>query len=840
MKKTSIIILLMMIILSCSVLAVVNNAGVYYSFDTNTSNVYDWTGNNNTGTISNAVYLPSCVIGGCFNYTSAIMGMVTPDNATSFNPSLNFTFTFWIKKLNTDIGLFYKGLSTGNNFQVGVFHAKLYIYSKASTYGNEYADYGSVIPNSTWTHITIIRSVYPTGLGTNFTVYINGNFDYTKNYATGVGSVSTTESFKIDEVPALVGNTINSAIDELAFYNYSFNSSQPNESYFNGLNKTNPYNITITPAVVNITFINQTPNNITTLNIIGNPLMIYYNINNTGKNHTSPRLIFNLSNAYVYVNGTNTNGQGNKSYFNKTSNNITYSFLLSDNNVYPATYNIDEEVMESTPHTQYVTTSNNEEMKVSMLNVSTSKNYNIFEVFANVNTTGSVRVYYCNNTYVSGNPSSDNNCVQFGTINGSGFNHTHQYSRHNLLAMNMFNGTIGGIIVTPLSYFIFDRAVGGMQIGYINGSPRLNTTMTTTNSGLSWTNQNWTADMHIHQYDGSEILNYYMCYNITNSVSECSSIVSQSIGLSILPPTSPVVIINKYDYFYNETMNINFTNSTPFNTSTTITNYNITIYDTIGNYYLTINNSGSTNQSFLVKGLKYGIDYVIRVTAKDSNNNYAYGESNIFNVHNKINSPCNISITMNNSGVPVLFDFLTDNNSLYNQIIGRKGIIIDEFLSNTTGLVNIVNLSGTYILLVNSSYSGSSTQETTSCYLDVCTNSWNQNLAGCIGNLKLITYTDTNNCAYKYDIPSDNGTYEACSSPANTDKDLWFIILLLVIWVISLIVTISLMPIMGILSFLTGLGLMYYANLYFGNPFLGLITVILSVVAIIIGVKLKT
>ena len=589
----------------------------------------------------------------------------------------------------------------------------------------------------------------------------------------------------------------------------------------------------VSPApAVNITWINQSPTNITTFNIIGNPLQINYVINGSTKINTSPYIQYNLSNASIYVNGTQWNYLNNRNY-NTTTDNLTYLFRLFDNDVYPATYNVNETVMEQTVHNQWVTTSNNQEMKVQLLNVSSSKNYNIFEAFLNINTTGSVRVYYCNSTYVSGNPSTTGNCVQFGTINSTGFNHTHTYSHHNVLSMTMVNGSLGGVAVTSVSYFVFDRAVSTMQVGYINGSVRTNVTMTTTNSGISWTDQNWTADMHVHQYDGTEILNYRACYNETSSITECSSYISQSIGQSIIPPTTPQVTLNAQDYFYNTTMTIYFTNSTPMNISTTITGYNVTIMDTIGNYYLTINNSATNYQNFTVNNLRYGIDYVVRVTAKDSNGNYAYGESNVFNVHSKINNPCNISITMNSSGVPVLFDYITNNGSLFSIITGRKNILGEEFLANTTTTYTLKNLSGNYTLNVNTSYSVGQTYEITSCWLYSCVNMWTQNFAGCVANAKLITYSDTNNCNAKYDVPIDNGTYTACVTPPNTDKDLWIILILFFVFLVLLGFSV-IYPFTGIGSLFIGVILMFLLSAYFTTtPFIYFVA--LPIVALIIA-----
>jgi hypothetical protein len=810
----------------------------YVTMNNDSATQTDNTGNQNNFTVTGASYSSGGILGGCQNFTAGANNIAsTTQNAANLMKSGEGTINFWLKLTSKDQydNIYHSGsTSTGSSpyieyiYDSPINNVMNFNFAQAT---NNYIVYALGLVN-TWEMVTMTMN------STGSYLYINGS-----NVASNTTTASSinSDSFKYIKLGSQWGSStrgMNGCFDEFGLWNRTLTPSEISTIFT--LTKTGTgYPFIVTPTGLNITWINQTPTNITVLNVIGNPVNITYIINGTTKINNTPYLNYSLSNASVYVNGSLWNIYNTKLYYS-TPNNLTYLFQLYDNDVYPATYNMNESLMENTPHNQWVTTSNNQEMKVNIKNISTTKNYNIFEAFVNVNTTGSVRVWYCNSTYSTGNPSTNNNCVQFGTISTTLFNHSHNHSRHNVLSMPMISGTLGGVNVTSDSYIIFDRAVSTMQIGYVNGSVRTNVTMTTTNSGLSWTNQNWTADMHIHQYDGTEVLNYSACYNITASIVECSSVYQQSLGQVNLNPSAPQVTINSASYYYNDTMLITYTNSTPSNLSLTITGYNITIYNNTDSYFLTINNSARSPQTFAVQGLPQSNEYVVRVTATDSSGQTATGVSGDFEVKNKVISPCNTTITMNSSGVPVFFDYLTNNGSLFNYLTAYKNVLVNDFLANTTGYTYVIGLNGSYLIMVNSSYAGYKTIEISSCTVNFCNNNYVQSLQPCVANLKLVTYTDTAGCGSQYAVPTDNGSYVACVTPPNTDKELWFIILLVVVWIISMVVTIAMMPLMGILSFLSGLGLMYYANLYFGNPFLGLIAIILSVVAVIIGLKLKT
>jgi len=672
---------------------------------------------------------------------------------------------------------------------------------------------------------------YNSANNVNYTLYYNNLTNssinsklYDNTYSTGVsiGNPSGTAS--------ITQNT-NTFFDCLAVFNQTINTSQMKDWQ---INCVYPFE----PANTSNTFINQSPTNITVLNILGSPLNITYKINDSNKLNNTPFINYTITNGTIYVNGSNFSSNGQRIYFD-TTDNITYLFQLYETDIYPAVYNINQSIMENTDHNTYISNGASSMMKVQLLNVSTNKNYNIFEVMANVNTTGLAMITYCNSSYITGNPNSNNNCVQFGTITTSSYNHISKKSKHNILSMPLINGSLGGVKITPTSYFIISRQSGNVQVGYINGSARVNNTMTTVNTGNSYTDQNWTADLHIHQYDGTEILNFNECYNTTTTAISCTSTYSQTIGLTNLPPSVGYVNINDTNLYYNETILSTWNNATPSINTSKINNYALDLYNDSDNFIKTLSSNASNNSySFIIQSIPIG-NYYLLLTATDNNSISATSTSNYFSVNNNIISPCNQTIVLNSTGVIVNFNYSYDNLSLA-QIIFGNTLFGKYQLANTTGNNTLINIgSATYKLSLESDYSLYNTSYSSSCTLTTCQSQWLQTLQPCTGNLRLVSYNDANNCSVVYDLPSNNGTYIDCVSPPNTDKDLWFIIILIFVWVITLIITLVYMPLMGMLSALAGLGLGYYCYLYFGNPFLGIIAFMISSIAIFVGMSIK-
>lgn len=365
------------------------------------------------------------------------------------------------------------------------------------------------------------------------------------------------------------------------------------------------------PTPEGINFINQTPNDITSTNVFATPygrVDIYYNYSNASLlnerfinwtiNTTSHRTCgFYENETCIYYFNTflqrpNVSNFGNISFFN-----------IEDNELYPATYNFNERLMELTQHNAYNLNGNSVYIKNRLYNISDNTTSNFLEVMANISTgINSLRVYYCNDNYVSGNIGASASCLQIGELATTApYNHTHtQYSSHHLIPfpIDTNTGTIGGIPVTSTGYFLFRGRSGATNwnIWNIPNITRIDTTQTSSNSGLTWTNQPITIDSHLHQFDNDDTLFYQACGNYNGTIN-CSSFQIDTFDIDVLPPT-PVQIIrpNSSDVFTNE-IQINYTAAIP-DPLAGITYYNISLLNSSLGFVKTIIENNSLNLSF--------------------------------------------------------------------------------------------------------------------------------------------------------------------------------------------------------------------------------------------------
>jgi hypothetical protein len=399
---------------------------------------------------------------------------------------------------------------------------------------------------------------------------------------------------------------------------------------------------TISPI---ITFNSQTPSDLSSLNAVSVGLDIKYNITDAHLNLSSIYMFYKLNSSIsdisFFINGSAISGWGNDAYTSSSSS--TYSWLMGDNEVYPATYNLEDDVFDVTPHNLNTLTTNQNYISIQLLNLTNSTQYNFFEVMSN--SSASQQVYYCNSSYgfasdPISNPVNSPRCTLAGTISaGSPYNHTHSsYSSHQVLpiVINTTSGQIGTVKVTPTSYFLI-RGVGGggNNINYysVPNITRLGAMRTTTNNGALWTNQTYTVDAHLHQYSGVESFYYYVCANDTLNNANCSSIRQDSIELVGLPPSSPIVN-SPLAYYYSGNLDINYTESISPN-GYAISYYNISLLDSLFAFNKTIvaNNSLNLNYTWNTVGTTDGL-YIIRVQACDVLNQCSFGYSEIFGIDN--------------------------------------------------------------------------------------------------------------------------------------------------------------------------------------------------------------
>ena len=395
----------------------------------------------------------------------------------------------------------------------------------------------------------------------------------------------------------------------------------------------------------NITFNSQVPADISVTNIFNQFLNISYNITDTsGINISTVKLYYKAnssdSDLFYCINGTSYFGfqTGGESFVNGSTD---YNFSINDNEVYPASYNFNENAMRNTVHSAYDLSGNNKYIKIRMYNISDAKNYSFFEVFVQNQTSSSnaLRVYYCNSSYSTGSPATNANCINFYNILASyPSNHTHGAdSIHYVVPMpiNKTSKMLGNVIVTPTSYFLL-RGVAGINawnVYYIANITRADTIQASANAGVAWSNFAGTVDAHIHQYDGTEAFHYYACANDTLGNGNCSDVRSDLIDLKGLPPSSPSVYAPA-ESIYAGNITINYTASASPN-GYPISFYNISLVNLSEAFNLSIQSNNSLDLSYVWDSTAATDgEYYVKVVACDDQGQCSAGFSENFSIDN--------------------------------------------------------------------------------------------------------------------------------------------------------------------------------------------------------------
>jgi hypothetical protein len=403
------------------------------------------------------------------------------------------------------------------------------------------------------------------------------------------------------------------------------------------------YNTTNLSAV----FIKQTPSDIDTYNILASNLLnITYNITSSGDNSigidsTKSKIWFKTNRTTDdisrYINGTSTTGYRSSTRYTNISSN--YYFNLSDNDVYPATYNLDTGFFTNTSHSAYSIDNILEYVKLEFYNISNAKQYGFFEFMANNSSimSNTLMVMYCNSSYTTGDTMMSSNCAEIGSLApGIAYNHSHGgNSSHQVItfAINITTNTINNIKVTGVSYFILHELspVGGWNVWYVPTVARTSAMQTTITGGVSWSDFSGTFDSHVHQYDGTDTFYYYVCGNDTFGNSNCSSIRNDLVNLTGLAPDA-VDISSPTSQTYTGNLWINFTNSTSPN-GYNITSYNISLVYPNTTFIASLTNT-TANVGYNWNSTSYNGGYRIRVQTNDNISQYSYSYSENFTLDN--------------------------------------------------------------------------------------------------------------------------------------------------------------------------------------------------------------
>lgn len=376
-----------------------------------------------------------------------------------------------------------------------------------------------------------------------------------------------------------------------------------------------------------INLITQSPANVTITNLLDQQLNITYNYTNN-PSWTSPQLNYSITSDYLsciqYLNGScalanNTYRTDNPSLQLNGTNYTQATYTLGENDAYTKNDNLNYTSF-ATTHTAHDLTTSFYMISTEFLNI-TQSHYQILEIMAN--STASSLVYTCNSNYTTGSVITSPWCQEIGRINSTIYNHTHTggYSSHNLIPFTISNNKInGGIYATPTMRFIIRGSSTGLtQAWHVPTNSRTGATKTSINNGVTWTDQTYTLDAHLHFYNNTENLNYHALGNNGSEIIN-STWTTEKIDLIPLSPSPPVITSPLDTTQATRYLNITWTASTAQTPSATITGYTINLLNPSLTYNHTLNTTTGLSYYLDVYALNLSINtWHIQVIANDSN-----------------------------------------------------------------------------------------------------------------------------------------------------------------------------------------------------------------------------
>lgn len=672
-----------------------NNLTAYFSFNEGSGTI----AYNNVSGRSNATFIGSptrisAKFGNGLKFDGSAKA-VKVDNDSSMNDGTNlatdYTFNFWFNYTNSPNG--YRAIARDCGGSQNCVKYQMYTSSGsndlAGTWGSGSAgsnNGGSYTMNGTglnqWQMATFMINQ------TNTSIFYNGVL--VKVFGIPSGTPTTLSS--IPTCFGARGYTCDSqyyvgTLDEIAFWNRTLTSAEIIDLYNNG---TGLFYEPIKQNYPKISFINATPQDINTLNIVSLGATFRYNITK-GDNpiNLSTVVLYSntnsTSNNLDYINGSYYVGYHSQALTSNTTS--VYTFNVDDNDVYPSTYNLNNILMENTQHSSF-TSGANGVVKIELLNVSNTTAYNFYEIMVNKSSgVNLLTTYYCNSSYTTGNPSTSPLCASFATLTPRNtFNHSESiYSGHQLFSFTITNGYVGAVRVTPTSYFV--STANAWNFWYIPNTARLSAAATSINGGVGYTAQTYTLDAHLHQYNGNEVFYHFACVNDTSNNQNCTSIRSDNLDLSPLPPNQ-VNFYSPTTTEYNNTVLINYSASTSL-TGQAIVGYDIALL-TSGLSFIQAIQTNTSNLSYLFssKYIQNG-NYTIRVTAYDNLTQSSVSYSPTFMInHGYTDSYSYLDFDFNSTSQVLLFALIVFLN-----------LLIYGFVDNHIGLIASFGISA--ILVYN-------------------------------------------------------------------------------------------------------------------------------------------
>jgi hypothetical protein len=315
-----------------------NNQSEYGENDTR---VYDFSGNNNHGTVINATWNST---GGILGTGAFMFDGGTSQINVSYSSSLvstNKTIAFWINLKNLSgtsyLINYFNGYasSDGTYNNIRVTSSKIYVNMRSGG-ANNIISCNTDLLNDRWHHIVWTYN------NSNNVIYLDGNLC---NINTKTGDLQTGTR------AMLIGNSTNGSIDEVSIWNRSLSAEEVYRLYSMGVNEGDAINLT---GCGDLTYANTTyylNNNVTStgtcFNVLANNVtldcngytinyssagVLGYGVNVNGYNWTTVR------NCVVREGTSTTNGKSGI-YFNGVNNgtimnNVIITTGLSSNGIY--------------------------------------------------------------------------------------------------------------------------------------------------------------------------------------------------------------------------------------------------------------------------------------------------------------------------------------------------------------------------------------------------------------------------------------------------------------------------------------------------------------------------
>ena len=392
-----------------------------------------------------------------------------------------------------------------------------------------------ITSNSVRLHGNVTTYTFPTNVSFEYREGTSGSFLSTSSQT--IGNDTENQTFFHD----LTG------LDDDTLYQF-----RAKGVFFNGTDNVTIYGDTLnftTDVLQSIafSFVNQSPDPITHLNVFGG-VNITYSITNK-QIASTPYLNYTFSSTascFEYVNGVCDVPTG--TYFQKDVSTITgtnHLFRLFDTALLPATYNWNESDMNSREKSFLTRSGSNRFAKIQLSNVDPLAEIMYLEAYLDALVPDTdVLVYYCNENYVDGSPLSSGHCTIAGVFRDvQSYHHMHSiHSFHNLLKLPVLNGEINGLTITNTSYILLGNVDGGtFRIAYIEEDT--GTFWSSNNNANSWTTLSGTADMHLHQMRLDDGVSYQACGIGSDSLLGCSSFRTSVFNTASEDPIDPVVVI---------------------------------------------------------------------------------------------------------------------------------------------------------------------------------------------------------------------------------------------------------------------------------------------------------